>query len=540
MDDSIRQSVCEFLGTCKIKHSDAWTDEMVKNVKESGARIPRIYDKMLTDLGEDGEKHVKYKFPSLDEDTIKDFLQSVYEDLLNGKFHPGEQQYEEWGWFKYWIVYKCLDHYKKHVIGKDIEIDEYAGEVIIDKKTNQPKVKKIYAKIESIDDDDDASPIKLEQNENENLINSKNDVNYGKEAKNIADDNSEDTEDKEYSYRDNIILSAENYYDDNVAEFVHRYYLLKDVVTYAGIQMPRYGSILHPGVTKVIEKKTQNSFKSDYGQDSDFFLKRHRLLKTFPDRFYMELCINLMKKGKQKFEEEISLGYFKKEDKSTIPILSAVAVDANGKIIDSCFKGQVESKSPQGKRRTFEKHCEYTLFEEVITLSNDKVRLNGGTLYITLEPCNKRKFFCKNPDCNDDCAHGEKEPKIPCAVRCLESGIAKLYIGMYDTNKNIYFQGYSILKNGEYAIMLKDDGSIDSTEKDKQNARKEIESQHLMESYLKDKGYCCKTISNEKSKQRVYKISNGINVKFFDEDLLREICELNKDFLMAQNYKIFY
>jgi tRNA(Arg) A34 adenosine deaminase TadA len=74
------------------------------------------------------------------------------------------------------------------------------------------------------------------------------------------------------------------------------------------------------------------------------------------------------------------------------PILGAVAVDVKGDLIATCFKGQINETLADGRDITWDKHCEYSLFRDVIQLE-DIPSLQGGNLYVTLEPCNKRGFY---------------------------------------------------------------------------------------------------------------------------------------------------
>ena len=136
--------------------------------------------------------------------------------------------------------------------------------------------------------------------------------------------------------------------------------------------------------------------------------------------------------------------------------------------------------------------------------------LVGGTLFVTLEPCNKRGLISNSHP---------KTPKIPCAVRCLESGIAHIYVGSYDCDKAIRGQGCKILRTGIYEFQLKGgkpmgDGLL------------------ALEEYFKEKGY----IFLDEGNIRKYVIrEGGIKVSRFDVDLSYEIYNLYSEF---QNKKV--
>jgi len=95
-------------------------------------------------------------------------------------------------------------------------------------------------------------------------------------------------------------------------------------------------------------------------------------------------------------------------------------------------------------------HAEFTLIERKLQDKN----LNGATLYVTLEPCTRRKA-----------------PKKPCAEWIKSARIKRVFIGMTDPNPDICGRGVQ------------------------------------------------------------YFLNNGIEVDFFDVDLVREIRDTNRDFI---------
>jgi pyrimidine deaminase RibD-like protein len=365
------------------------------------------------------------------------------------------------------------------------------------------------------------------------------------ETLNIPNDTVEDEE--VLNFRQNLIMNNMDYYGNEIGHFLYRYYSLKGVVKDNGVQpipdMERIKTILEKSTGQIIENTP-----------SDFNRKRRRILNNFSERYYMEMCVNLLKKGIEQFDKEIKQKHFSEEERKTTPMLSAVAVDKDGKLIAGCYKGQVVSckihdnwedntcedkdlcfngvivcekdvsetdNEEKSFRRTFQKHCEYTLLEEIITSPEDKERLKGGTFFVTLEPCNKRGTY------HD--AHGRQNKKTPCAVRCLESGISKIYIGMFDTDKKVTFKGIEILKTGKYTFDLDESGKHKSNEPREEKRRDIIESQGKLEEEFKDKEYISQQSDSTK---RVYQIrANGLELKGFDEDIINEICALNAVFL---------
>lgn len=81
-------------------------------------------------------------------------------------------------------------------------------------------------------------------------------------------------------------------------------------------------------------------------------------------------------------------------------------------------------ESYRGKTGTGE-HAEYGLIK---TLEHDGIDLSGATVYSTLEPCSTRNH-----------------PKLPCAVHLIESGVSKVFTGIYDPNPHIYRAGWKML-----------------------------------------------------------------------------------------------
>ena len=66
----------------------------------------------------------------------------------------------------------------------------------------------------------------------------------------------------------------------------------------------------------------------------------------------------------------------------------------------------------------------------LMVLEEQGVKVEGATVFTTLEPCS-----CRNP------------PKIPCAERLVGARVAAAVIGMYDPNPRVYRTGWKILRD---------------------------------------------------------------------------------------------
>lgn len=275
-------------------------------------------------------------------------------------------------------------------------------------------------------------------------------------------------------------------------------------------------------INKSIFDLTKKEFR--YLKKSTIYYKnRVHYLKNAGNRKWMELAITLMRISKEKLDKDRLNQKVQRAEcdadkyKQEIPILSAVAIDKYGNKIATCFKGEVD-ETRDGRNTAFDKHCEYSLFVDMIKVENMPV-LTGGTLYVTLEPCNKRGYYLDGE---------EKKPKIPCAVRCVEAGIKTIYIGSLDDNKQVFKKGEAILSTGSYTFDLSN-GAHTGTEKEK-------EASEILESYFRDfKKYSFEKFNNK----IVYTIGKPITVHYFDSDLIEVVRTINADFLQRHNPEDF-
>lgn len=271
-------------------------------------------------------------------------------------------------------------------------------------------------------------------------------------------------------------------------------------------------------VTDAVKPELENITAS-----SIYNINRLRYLKFADHRQWMELAISELRKSKEKMIVDIKKMSASRRNfdsikfKNKTPLLSAVVVDKNGNLVDTCFKGQLDQILKDRGDITWSKHCEYSLFTEVIKEENMRL-IRGGVLYVTLEPCNKRKSYLDGR---------ERKPKIPCSVRCVEAGLEKVYIGSYDYNRRVKTKGEEILKTGTYTFQL-ENGKHEGT-------KEEIRDALLLEEYFKEKKYDLTHTRNEIK----YEIGDPVEVISFDSDLREEIFELNAWFLRYHEKEIY-
>lgn len=98
------------------------------------------------------------------------------------------------------------------------------------------------------------------------------------------------------------------------------------------------------------------------------------------------------------------------------PLVGAVAIDDSGTFLVEAHRG---ARNPGD-------HAEYCVVE---ALRERPGALAGATVFTTLEPCTRRK-----------------PPKIPCAQRLIDEGVARVYIGMLDPDPAIRELGWKALR----------------------------------------------------------------------------------------------
>lgn len=323
---------------------------------------------------------------------------------------------------------------------------------------------------------------------------------------------------------------------------IFRYYALTDKLIFPDDRHEIQARVVHeggrPAYTEIIEPKV----KPDYQHDKDAFIKMHEQL--MPDSgpigllnlndtpaFYkrrweilrgsdtirwMELAISKLRESKEK--KILDLTNFKGTDSDRreiekAPLLSCVVVCTDGRFF-TCYKGQDTEPGRQANPALhWKRHCEYSLFVHVVKEENMHL-LEGGTLYVTLEPCNKR-----NPI---GIGEGEEgQPKIPCAVRCVEAGLANIYLGSFDYHERVLGKGREILETGTYRFKLINGKHVGQNDK-------EIRGAELLEKYFAEKKK--HPLLSSSDDHRTYRIGKPANVYLFDEELRYEVYNLNSEF----------
>lgn len=265
---------------------------------------------------------------------------------------------------------------------------------------------------------------------------------------------------------------------------------------------------------------------TNLNSQTKYYKKRWKILRSADERKWMELAISKLRESMEKkildLSEISDNDTEKRNEIEKAPLLSSVLVSADGQFFTS-YKGQdhkTNSASIEKNRTPWSKHCEYSLFVDVV--KENKNITEGATLYVTLEPCNSRKPI-KNSN--------PREPKIPCAVRCVEMGIKKIYIGTLDYNEGVFGKGHRILQTGKYEFKL------NHNQKHKGKNEEEIEGAELLEEYFKNKNY---PLVSDNRESRIYKIGDPLEaVTFFDDDLMWEINNINAQFQSKYNKSAF-
>lgn len=249
-----------------------------------------------------------------------------------------------------------------------------------------------------------------------------------------------------------------------------------------------------------------------------YYSRRWEILKNADAFPYMELALERLEfsASKRALDREHAADEDVKKWVSNSPLVAAVAVSSGGDVF-TCFKGEfdqtLQRKSGAIDNLTWKKHCEFSLLQEKIGTDASPV-LKGGTLFVTLEPCNGRKHHAHSSSADTAVT------KLPCAVRCLEAGFDTIYIGSFDLNPTVFREGYKILKTGEYRFPLVKGEHVGSD-------LAEIEGRRKLEEYFRAKGY---PVLDEDEGSRTYRIGPGVDVRLFDRELMRRIYDINSHF----------
>ena len=116
----------------------------------------------------------------------------------------------------------------------------------------------------------------------------------------------------------------------------------------------------------------------------------------------------------------------RRNDGKATPAVGAVLVAADGTVTEA-FRGELRGGD----------HAEYTLLERKLCAA----RLDGATLYTTLEPC---------------APGARKEPKLDCAQRILLARIVTVYVGIEDPDPKVDRKGIKYLQDNGVDVRLFD------------------------------------------------------------------------------------
>jgi|ERR1043166_114524 pyrimidine deaminase RibD-like protein len=483
--DELEYFVSQFFGEERIHFSDVWRTDLIRRLLALDTQVPyqfidKIHDDKLEELRRSGARWLRAHTSGYSIERIEDIVHDGFLKWLK-YFDAEKSEKSDNPEFNYLVC--CIES----ALASDFKTT----------KLLPPEDRQVH---ETVLAEKRAAPLRP-------TVLSLDDVSSQDHARYLS------TTSHDYEAEDRVELGG-RYYSAETGIEIYKFRLLTGSVEFPTHKrtraLPPVDLTYKPLRSRILD--SSNPETANLTSATKFHRARFLNLKRAEKRRWMELALLEMRKSKQKlisFLKTKSLNFLEfnaEEFSRRIPILSAVAVDAEGNLIDTCYKGQIDD--PEHEERAWYKHCEFSLFEEVIGRQNINA-LNGGALFVTLEPCNKRGFYLDGAD---------RKPKIPCAVRCVEAGIKTVYIGALDFNKKVYKKGLAILETGEYSFDLDalDEGSTS------------------LERYFSER-YDHVTIGRIKT----YTIGKPVTVARFDDDLVEEICEINSVFLQAHERSAF-
>lgn len=509
----------DFFASKPILFSEKWKTELAQRflrLKEKNTRqfLGTLHDDMIQEMQDIGKRWLRGKFSKYEIEDIEDILQDAFI-----KWHSSfdatkatTAEFPEHHWFLLCTYTAQIDWYHKQnptITTNTIQLDENGNPVLDESgKEMLEKIKATFvsfpdnANDSSDDDNEESEPTQKAKTDSEKIDE-------------LAADEKTDSENVEEQPK--LIELAGKQFSEVASNEVMKYYLLSKRIKANGKEntLPPIKTIYKP-----LKKSISYQVRPEFDNMSDVSinaLNRLLYLKNAEKRKWMEMAIAEMRKSKEKLEpyilqlKESNPAFDEVKFRKDTPILSSVALNKNEKFVASCFKGKVYRKHPdKDKDVTFDNHCEFSLFTDIIKEENLHL-VKDGILYVTLEPCNKRGFWLDG---------GKETPKIPCAVRCLEAGLKKVFIGSIDDNNKVKNKGKEILEKGQYTFKIKDGKIFGDT-------ANEIKEEELLENYFKKKSYPSEDIDDK----RVYTIGTPVEVHDFEADLIEEVRLLNSDFL---------
>lgn len=510
----------DFFSAKSIKFSEKWKEELKNRflklkVLNTRQFLGPIHDSMISEMQDEGKRWLRNRFTNYSSEDIKDITQDAFIKWKSfDETKARTDGFPEYDWFLRCTKNAQADWYHKQnptIATNVVQLDEN-GNPILDKsgKEMQKKIKAFFIPI----------PVNANDSSDEN-------EEFGPKQKAKTDDEkinelAEETNNEKYVDPTKLIELAGKRFSEVASYEIMKFYLLSK-----RIKVNKKENTLPP--INVKYKPLKNSISYQVRHEFDNMLEvsvnnlnRLQYLKNSEKRKWMEMTISEMRKSIEKLnsfirsQKQKNPGFDETKFRQNNPILSSIAVNHNGKHIASCYKGQV-STFIGDRDLSFDKHCEFSLFTEIITEPNLH-HYKDGVLYVTLEPCNKRGYWLDG---------NIKKPKIPCAVRCVEAGFRKIYIGSLDDNIEVYNKGKEILESGKFIFSLVNGAHIGNN--------KQIEAAKLLEEYFINKNYSYTRNADE----MVFQIGHPIEVHDYECDLIEEVRKLNSFFLQRHNPRQF-
>jgi pyrimidine deaminase RibD-like protein/DNA-directed RNA polymerase specialized sigma24 family protein len=500
--------------------SEKWKIELAQRferLKEKNTRqyLGTLHDAMIQEMLDVGKRWLRGKFSNYKTEDLEDISQDGF-IKWHGSFNAAKSataEFPEHHWFLLCTSSAQIDWYHKQnptITTNVTQLDENGNPILDD--AGKEMLEKIRATFVSFPDNSNNNSDD-ESEESEPMQKAKSD---SEKINELAADETTDIKTEEEQSK--LIKLAGKRFSEVAGNEIMKYYLLSK-----RIKANEKENTLPPikAIYKPLKKSISYQVKPEFDNMSDVAinaLNRLQYLKNAEKRKWMEMAISEMRKSKEKLEEYVAGWNVEKQNqfRKDTPVLSSVILNKDGKFVASCFKGKINRTHPDKKEKdvTFDNHCEFSLFTDIIKEENLHV-VRDGILYVTLEPCNKRSFWLDG---------GKETPKIPCAVRCLEAGLNKVFIGSIDDNNQVKNKGKEILESGKYTFKMKY-GKISG------ETHKEIKEEGLLEAYFTAKKYLSEDFKDDK----VYTIGTPVEVHDFEPDLIEEVRKLNSEFFQGHS-----
>lgn len=139
------------------------------------------------------------------------------------------------------------------------------------------------------------------------------------------------------------------------------------------------------------------------------------MTRSLKDRQFMELAVKEMFKSQSEHTDKFD------------PLVGAVIVDSVGRVLEKTHRGGLRVGN----------HAEFALIERLLR----STKLDGTTLYVTLEPCTELT---------------RKPPKKPCVEWIVGARIKRVVVGMTDPNPSVSGRGIRYLHKHRIQVDLFD------------------------------------------------------------------------------------